>query len=86
MEHRNVAGEIFAVKNLLEFCLENEESRVCIHYDYEGLEKYRNYQDLMKLRKETVYEDMLAFIEDAAEGLHIEKEMNSFVFFWLGVL
>ncbi|MBQ0104615.1 MAG: hypothetical protein KBT47_01090 [Armatimonadetes bacterium] len=40
MEHRNVAGEIFAVMNLLQFCMENEETEVTIHYDYEGLEKW----------------------------------------------
>lgn len=40
LEHRNVAGEVFAVTELLNFCIENQETEVTIHYDYEGLEKW----------------------------------------------
>lgn len=41
---------------------------------YEGM----RHEVLNEIGKETVYEDMLAFIMDSAEGLHIEKEMNTF--------
>ncbi|MBQ7257632.1 MAG: hypothetical protein IJS60_08070 [Abditibacteriota bacterium] len=39
-EHRNVGGEIYSVKKLIEFCQENDEKEVIIHNDYEGLEKW----------------------------------------------
>ena len=39
-EHRNVAGEVYAVIKLIEFCVENEEREVLIHNDYEGLSKW----------------------------------------------
>lgn len=83
MEHRNVAGEIFAVKNLLEFCLENEESRVCIHYDYEGLEKWATGQwktnkPLTKIYKEFVKETNLDIKWEKVTG-HSGEKWNEYV-------
>lgn len=41
---------------------------------YEGM----RHEVLNEIGKETVYDDMLAFILDASEGLHLEKGMNTF--------
>ena len=42
-EHRNIAGEIYGVLKLLEFCIENDVPEIAIYYDYEGLEKWATY-------------------------------------------
>lgn len=41
---------------------------------YEGM----RHEVLNEIGKEAVYDDMLAFILDCAEGLHIEKGLNTF--------
>lgn len=40
LEHRNVAGEIFAVRKALEWCRQEGISEVTLYYDYQGLEKW----------------------------------------------
>ncbi len=40
MTHRNVAGEIFAVLKLLDFCNENEVTALKVHHDYTGLQAW----------------------------------------------
>ncbi len=40
IEHRNVAGEIFAVKKALEWCRKTGIAEVTLYYDYQGLEKW----------------------------------------------
>ncbi len=40
LSHRNVAGEIFAVLKLLDFCGENDIGAVNIHHDYTGLQAW----------------------------------------------
>lgn len=59
LEHRNVAGEIFAVLKFIEFCADNDEKEAVIHYDYEGLEKWatgewKTNKELTKAYKESV--------------------------------
>ena len=69
-EHRNVAGEIYSVKKLIEFCQENDEREVLIHNDYEGLEKWatgawKTNKELTKSYKE--------FLDNSGVNIKWEK-------------
>ncbi len=69
-EHRNVAGEIYSVKKLIEFCQENDEKEVLIHNDYEGLEKWatgewKTNKELTKIYKE--------FLDNSGVNIKWEK-------------
>ena len=57
--HRNVAGEIFAVCHLIDFCKEAEIQNITINYDYAGLEAwatgaYKTNKELTKYYKDYV--------------------------------
>ncbi|MBQ9358829.1 MAG: hypothetical protein IJT95_04735 [Abditibacteriota bacterium] len=40
LAHRNVAGEIYAVLRLLDFCRENGITQIRVHHDYTGLQAW----------------------------------------------
>ena len=42
MEHRNVAGELYAVVQLIGWCEENGITEIDLHYDYLGVEAWAN--------------------------------------------
>ncbi len=40
MEHRNVAGEIWAILKVIQWCQSHHFKELTIHYDYQGLENW----------------------------------------------
>lgn len=84
VDMRNVAGELLGVKNVINWILDNDLKNVSVkfHYDYEGIERWANYE--WKANKEGTKEYQ-KFIESfralGHEVLFVKVKAHSGIFY-----
>lgn len=81
--HRNIAGEVYAVRNLIDFCVSSDIESISIYYDYSGLEawatgKFKTNKEMTKEYKAYIDQSGIQINWIKVEG-HTGDTWNEYV-------